>query len=138
MTTLAEFLTARYDEHEADAQAATAGPWDARKVSGPGFGYDQSEVVQPSDVPDRGFYALGMDALYGPDARHIARHDPAYVLADIASKRAIVRLHTGAHECRDVLEYPDGYVRDGEWCTTLRLLAVPFAAHPDYDERWRP
>lgn len=23
-------------------------------------------------------------------------------------------------------------------CRTLRLLAVPFSVHPDYDERWRP
>jgi hypothetical protein len=23
-------------------------------------------------------------------------------------------------------------------CRTLRLLAVPFDAHPGYDERWRP
>ncbi|MFD9889100.1 DUF6221 family protein [Amycolatopsis sp. NPDC058986] len=24
------------------------------------------------------------------------------------------------------------------WCTTLRLLALPYADHPDYSERWRP
>jgi hypothetical protein len=24
------------------------------------------------------------------------------------------------------------------WCTTLRLLALPHADHPDYSERWRP
>ncbi|MBE1496913.1 hypothetical protein H4696_004013 [Amycolatopsis lexingtonensis] len=24
------------------------------------------------------------------------------------------------------------------WCLTLRLLALPYADHPDYSERWRP
>ncbi|OXM62512.1 DUF6221 family protein [Amycolatopsis vastitatis] len=24
------------------------------------------------------------------------------------------------------------------WCVTLRLLALPYADHPDYSERWRP
>lgn len=24
------------------------------------------------------------------------------------------------------------------WCLTLRLLAMPYAGHPDYSERWRP
>lgn len=24
------------------------------------------------------------------------------------------------------------------WCITLRLLALPYADHPDYSERWRP
>ncbi|MEV6444568.1 MULTISPECIES: DUF6221 family protein [unclassified Amycolatopsis] len=24
------------------------------------------------------------------------------------------------------------------WCVTLRLLALPYADHPEYSERWRP
>jgi hypothetical protein len=24
------------------------------------------------------------------------------------------------------------------WCPTIRLLALPYADHPDYDEEWRP
>ncbi|MEV4057601.1 MULTISPECIES: DUF6221 family protein [unclassified Amycolatopsis] len=24
------------------------------------------------------------------------------------------------------------------WCLTLRLLALPYADHPEYSERWRP
>lgn len=75
------------------------------------------------------------------EARHIARHDPARVLADVAAKRRIIDLHAHCPEqawdgsnitgdCRECIDehYP---------CGTLRLLALPFADHPDYREEFR-
>ncbi|MFD7978870.1 DUF6221 family protein [Streptomyces sp. NPDC059071] len=99
---------------------------------------------------------------------HIIRHDPARVLAEVAAKRRIVdasaascsvacttnRDHSFSGSCalralgpvREV--HGQRWVRDEtgsyvpappvtpEW--TLRLLALPYANHADYDEAWRP
>ncbi len=69
-------------------------------------------------------------------AEHIARFDPARVLAECASKRAIVALHTPDHECTDGSEqYPGVFAGLPGWttCDTLRLLAEPYADRPGYD-----
>lgn len=66
-------------------------------------------------------FALGYaEEVPATTALHIATHDPAYVLADIDTKRQILNL----------IGSPGPMV--------LRLLALPFANHPDYDEKWRP
>ena len=76
-------------------------------------------------------------------AEHIAMHDPAAVLADITAKRAIVELHTGAHECSSY----DPVSRDFNncvWidadslCSTLRLLASASSTWPGYQTEWAP
>jgi len=60
--------------------------------------------------------------------------DPARVLAECEAKRQIVALHKsepGQHPdfCgHDLRELP---------CPTLRLLALPYADHPDYLPEWR-
>lgn len=65
--------------------------------------------------------------------------DPARVLAECEAKRRIVALHDGAHECS---VYVRGevdncaWVERGDSCSTLRLLALPYADHPDYDPSW--
>ena len=66
---------------------------------------------------------------------------PARVLAEVEAKRRIVEEHSDTkedvHECQ-------GYIDDRrsvaiwEHCPTLRLLALPYADHPDYDEEWKP
>jgi hypothetical protein len=66
---------------------------------------------------------------------------PKYVrqAADIRAKRKIVI------ECLKEVEREAGagrrYPASTAWAlavTTLRLLALPYEEHPDYDERWRP
>mgnify|MGYP000973126527 CR=1 FL=1 len=129
--TLTEFLRARIDEDEAVAREAIA----ARAAV---------EFTDPSaNNPDHGIYA-GADlpvpaVVVGPER----------VLAECEAKRRIVELHAeqahvneyegGFHYCaacgtggvwdRDAVEWP---------CPTLRLLALPYAGDPDYDEAWRP
>lgn len=73
-------------------------------------------------------------------ALHIVRHDPARVLAEIDAKRQIV----------EDFERADRYSRttwgqsnaDQSRARTMgkvvRLLALPYADHPDYREEWRP
>ncbi len=63
---------------------------------------------------------------------HIARHDPARVLAECAAKRAVVAL---AWAYGDGPEHPRTLALAAD---TLRHLATAYADHPDYDERWRP
>jgi hypothetical protein len=73
-------------------------------------------------------------------------------LAECETKRAIIKAHPNRRtpwglswECLTCSEFGwimdnGDYVRDGDdWpCLTLRLLAVPFADRPGYDETWRP
>lgn len=67
-------------------------------------------------------------------AEHIVRHDPARVLAEVEAKRRIV----------DDLAATIGgdYIDDGEPVLAehlLRLLALPYADHPDYFQQdWKP
>lgn len=75
-------------------------------------------------------------------AEHIARWDPARVLADVASKRAIL------NQCERWLSYgpvgPNEVDRAGDGAfvdaasEVLRLLAQSHAGHEDYRDDWRP
>lgn len=128
---MAEFLTARLDE---DAQAA-------RLCSGMHLstyleGDDEGWAVESSD----GDYGaiIGGQAL----AEHIARHDPARVLADVAAKRAILADHhrtpmdpEWCDRC-DTGESLDNQVSADYPCPTLLALAQPYAEHPDFDPAW--
>lgn len=62
------------------------------------------------------------------------RHDPARVLAEVDAKRRIV----------DELLWLEGNANNepvvADYCAPiiLRLLALPYADHSDYDSAWRP
>lgn len=81
-------------------------------------------------------------------ARHAVRHDPARVLREVEAKRELVRL---AVQARTNADLPDPEHATGPyvpavfvsgcasaWEHTLRLLAVPYADHPDYRPEWAP
>ena len=83
---------------------------------------------------------------------HIARHDPARVLAECEAKRRIVEIHPDEHgTCFACSDGDDGGCSDPEccgsgpipmfkdWpCPTLRWLALPYADHEQYRDEWRP
>jgi hypothetical protein len=78
-------------------------------------------------------------------AEHIARHDPARVLAEVEAKRQIMECHeswvagNGDTICgRCEREHIDGRPGGHFPCQTLRLLALPYAGHPDYRQEWKP
>ncbi len=126
--TLTDFLLARIAEDEAVARLAA----DTE-------GAEKWATLPPGELPN-------VDAHMGT-LPHIARHDPARVLAECEAKRRIVELH-------DVDCYvgtgPDG---DDEYfcegcrtstidpadiqCPTLRALTLSYADHPDYRDEWR-
>lgn len=150
MTDLAEFLLARIAEDETAARAAetrNGAAWTMRELLD---GVRIDGTVKPgnprqSDTElwdDEG--AMGM---WSETGTHVVRHDPARVLVDCGAKRRIIEEHenydpnpsaapgwpeyTGyCSTCGDVphVGYP---------CDTLKLLALPFATHPEYDEEWR-
>jgi hypothetical protein len=132
--TLTDFLLARIAEDEAAARATTPGPWNADEHSGVLLANGEiPTIVGELDVHD--------------DAAHIARHDPARVLAQCAAYREIVELHRqdegpiARKGCRSCLTDRSGFA--DEWepdelpCPTLRALASMWAGHPEFDPEWR-
>lgn len=75
--------------------------------------------------------------------------DPDGVLADIDAKRRMLDEHPhvpaapwGSTEvtsvgCQVCSGNGQGVIGDG-WCKTVRLLALPYADRPGYQEAWRP
>lgn len=66
-------------------------------------------------------------------ARELADHfGPARVLAEVAAKRGIIDRYE--HYRAHVAEYASV----ATYAHVLRVLAQPFAGHPDYREEWKP
>ncbi|MFE2164873.1 DUF6221 family protein [Streptomyces sp. NPDC059447] len=157
MDDLVQFLRARLDEDEQTARAASPGPWKP--------GEEHDEVVAVDDITVAEGFALSGQQLRAT-VDHIARHDPARVLADVAAKRMLLDASSAScppgcsaeHAFRGscalrwmgpVHEEDDGrWLHDdtgarfmappvtSEW--TLRVSALPYSAHPDYRPEWRP
>jgi hypothetical protein len=83
-----------------------------------------------------------------PDYEHIARHDPARVLAEVAAKRLQIE-QTFRYEAKIDGEWgcchTSGEIRSGACEATpvneiemLRLLALPYADRPGYRQDWAP
>jgi hypothetical protein len=126
---ITEFIAARLDEDEAAAQDAARGnpvPWSLdhawiRDATG--------EVV----VCDE--YRWGGSAF-----THIARHDPARALREVAAKRAIVEAYV---QSRDILtdnRQAWDLVRSavGAQRVTVMRLAAIYSGHSDYRAEWKP
>ncbi|MFH8540331.1 DUF6221 family protein [Streptomyces tendae] len=129
-------------ERRALALAASPGPWQANDE------HDEVLAVDGITVAE-GFALSGRQLRTTVD--HIVAHNPAAVLADLDAKRAIVDEHPAAtgwdgreidgNVCRTCSETSqDGELAgDPHPCRTLRLLAQPFAGHPDHKgEEWAP
>lgn len=90
--------------------------------------------------------ARGADIIYDVAVgvgEHVSAHDPRRVLAEIAAKRRLLDLHHPVEDTEEMQDYCaecDLGRKDYPYfpCTTLRLLAVPYADRPGYREEWRP
>jgi hypothetical protein len=78
-----------------------------------------------------------IDGWLGDRLEHIARHDPARVLAEVAAKRRIVGMLSSIVPAKETnpIKSEDA-VALADW--TLRLLALPYADHNDYRQEWGP
>lgn len=166
MTDLVEFLLARIgDDQERARECAKVypPPWDM---------YDRGHSAKvQADGPhfrvvvdlDQDQVAVGEVEWLGDPIEHVARWNPARVLAECEAKRRIVELHVIGGSLRGPEtdnkfytcelcgpnDWPLHKV-DGRWvdvpepggdfwpCETLRLLALPYADRPGYREEWRP
>lgn len=160
---LTVFLAARLDEDEAAARAATPGAWKIRpRLEGVCIDAGEYDQVIAPGVVSCGSYCYGGTSsvdISDADAAHIARHDPARVLAEIAAKRTLItmvtgwRHHTSAEDpwyaCPAATDEDGEYVcippgrrgdcdcgRDWRAQQVLSVLAAGFSAHPDYDLAW--
>lgn len=73
------------------------------------------------------------------EAEHIARHDPARVLREVAVNRAILGELDAAF--RAAKAHPDDLANAGRLLTmvrVLKLLASAWQDHPDYRTEWAP
>lgn len=131
---IVKFLRARYTE----AREA-----EERKVSLPGnLPFQWKAVYDPNNqhVVIDGLHRVGMDEFFEQYGESAADPD---VLADLDAKLAVVAIYEDAERSLAVAApgTPPYDLMTGAANTmrhALRALAVPFAARPDYDERWRP
>jgi hypothetical protein len=135
MSDLVSWLTQQIDYDEQVAGAATAGPW-ATEGNG--------SIVGPTGplpklaghvVCSVGAWNVGRPT--AADAAHIAVHDPAWVLRQVAAYRRILVRHqqyNGPVAC----EYCVG--PDGEYvtwpCPDVRDLASIYSERPGFDPSW--
>jgi hypothetical protein len=141
---LVAFLRARLDDDEQAARACASAPWE---VEIPPMVHVSVQARRDNKWK---WGRLGYVATVerDEDRAHIARHDPARVLADVEAKRQIVEQHKpaklsylpsrerGCVTCSTAQTW-DAQANEAN-CQTLRLLALPYADHPDYRDEWRP
>lgn len=142
ITDLTAFLNARIDEDEVKAKAAQPGPWTLEEWTG-GFGR-QASVMAP--MPQHPGATTGLTQLArvpsmdAETATHIARHDPARVLREVAAKRAIVTRYAAVlqsfYDPGNGL-WPDVSRREKSHAyAALCDLAAIWVDHPDYQDGW--
>jgi hypothetical protein len=102
--TLSAFILARIDEDEAVARATTPHEWDC-----------DASIYE--DIPP-----IAEGSFNRTDAAHIARHDPARVLATCKAHRAIVERFDTSD---DIVIYP-----------IVAALASVWSDHEDYRTEW--
>lgn len=161
MPTIAEFLTARLDEDERIALATTAcpvpGSWRPaqEKNSDDGSPLALIQGREEYDAEDYIGYSWGNPVIVHAadwqheaedNLRHIARHDPARVLREVAAKRERLRMYVEQQATlQDVYANPDRYLHDQQIAAAVsagvleyavRQDTTIYAAHPDYDPTW--
>lgn len=115
---LVAFITARLDDDERTARAADSGErWEPTN--------DRSQVWAGYYVAVGPYEPAMMDE---DDVAHITRFDPKRVIDEADAKRAMLpHLVVDGHRLSRC-----------DRCQALRLLAAPYAWHPDFREEWAP
>ena len=126
--TIVEFLTARLRDDESYALEAAKefGPDWIEIWSGQ---IDLSANLPERQPPDNRPWDAHVQTNDSRVSRYMVRYDPARVLREVAAKRAIVEF------CDD-----DPLFLEGGYAYTdraLRLLAMVYDNHPDFNQAWR-
>jgi hypothetical protein len=127
---IADFIKARLDEDEADARSAGA----VTRIADEGYPWlldDDGNVQTPAGPLAFGDWKAEAWVIFGAEA-HVARHDPARVLREIAAKRGVIReMEAARADLESRLIHVPFFIT---W--TLMHLAKPYADHPDYKRDW--
>ncbi len=128
---LITFLRARLDEDERTARKAFARPWIRHEnVAGVHAGDAGEGLPFGTAIADCRRVRDG----YGvPNADHIARYDPARVLAEVEAKRQIV----DEYEKVAWVMIPWAIERATALQVALKALTAAYADHPEYLKEWR-
>jgi hypothetical protein len=94
------------------------------------------------EATDNGFIVCGEGRPSGGRADHIARHDPARVLREVAAKRKMLELHEYATAAwalgRDKLNPPTVHLGASTMTkAVLRVLAEIYEDRPGFNPAWR-
>ena len=127
MSDLTEFLLARIAEDEAAARAAGGEDWYTALV--PGRAMMKRDDEPQHTVVDSPATLVSYEVTSAEKGEHIARHDPARVLAECEAKRRIVE------RCSAVdVGMPSPRLAQG----IIAEMATAHADHADYRAEWRP
>ncbi|MFF2773364.1 DUF6221 family protein [Streptomyces sp. NPDC058052] len=133
MDDLVQFLLARLDEDERDAKARR-GIFPSPSVQDDGYVWlhirpGGNAVITRYPRPVEGYDDMAKLRNWA-DTEHGWTQER--VLAEVEAKRQILELHTEGSSlfCAHCEHEPP--------CPTLRLLALPYADHPNYRDTWRP
>ena len=132
---LLAFIRSQLDEDERVARAVPEAPWGGRSDS---TGYPDIISVPRDQQHGRDEIVLS-DVWRDGIVDYATRFDPARVLAEVDAKRRILDEYDKALNRRR--QWPGDLSSAGALLTmvhVVKLLALPFAGHPDYREEWRP
>jgi hypothetical protein len=120
---LIAFWNARLDEAEAAADRAGGGGWEYR---------DSWVWCGPFEMADIFGYDVDAEEVGG----HIALHDPARVLREVAADRQLLALYQGSEEVSPA----SAWESDGTQALAdaVRIRVAVHSDHPDYDQKWKP
>jgi uncharacterized protein DUF6221 len=138
--TLVEFLRARLNEDEQKARRAAElcgchPPAPSWKVHDEETDGRIVVVDDPHPEVKRKLWRRWSNTYEGLfAAEHIVRHDPARVLREVEAKRELVLMYEAILDTGGFV----GTLYANAAEPALRLLALPYAAHEDFREEWRP
>lgn len=124
MVPLDRFVTARLDDEESQAAAATP-DWRVHVDGSEAAWLVMGEQYDDQDPPDA--EDLAGEFSHAVNAEHAARHSPARTLREVAAHRRIVAAYRDART-------PTQRAALG---VALKAVAGIWAEHPDYDPTWR-
>lgn len=148
------FLGERLDEDERAAVGAGGGPWEV----GPAFGArenmvrirEQGVLVDSVGSCAEQWAFVGQTASipnWRENAAHIARHDPYRVLREVEGKRqiieeweAVLSAVTDEVHTDPLLDTAQEVTRDRSLAMAwvVKVLALSYSEHPDYQDEWTP
>ena len=123
---LTEFLLARIAEDESVARRPTPDEYE----------YGESYMFWQEDATDEVQWHTALCGLRMGEYMEACQCDVrARVLAECEAKRHIVNMWADPFGGWNA---PQAEAARAQKDSTLRLLALPYADHPEYDEAWRP